>query len=153
MDKEFHMGNRQRLFAMLQPGSMMVLFSGKEIRKSADANYLFYANRNFVYLTGIAQKESILLARKNRDGSVSESLYLLPKDAMAERWTGRRLDGGEAEGLSGISDVRSTEVFTAQFHALALSGKFDRVYLDLHLQDAEDVDALCAALRRLSKQG
>ena len=141
MNKEFHIGNRQKLYTMLQPGSLMVLFSGKEIRKSADANYLFYANRNFVYLTGISQKESILLAQKNRDGSVSESLYLLPKDAMAERWTGRRLDAAEAEDLSGICDVRSTERFTAQFHNMALSGKFDRVYLDLHLQSAEDAGA------------
>ena len=140
MNKEFHIGNRQKLYTMLQPGSLMVLFSGNEIRKSADANYLFYANRNFVYLTGISQKESILLAQKNRDGSVSESLYLLPKDAMAERWTGRRLDGLEAEELSGIRDVRSTENFAAQFHTAALSGKFDRVYLDLHRQEVEDPD-------------
>lgn len=140
MNKEFHFGNRQKLYAMLQPGSLMVLFSGKEIRKSADAYYLFYANRNFVYLTGISQKESVLLVQKHRDGSVSECLYLLPKDAMAERWTGRRLNEAEAEALSGISDVRSTEIFAAQFHALALSGKYGRVYLDLHRQAAEDAD-------------
>lgn len=140
MNKEFHIGNRQRLYTMLQPGSLMVLFAGKEIRKSADAYYLFYANRNFVYLTGISQKESILLAQKTRDGSVSECLYLLPKDAMAERWTGRRLGAEEADNLSGISDVRSTENFSAQFHSLTLSGKFDRVYLDLYRQAAEDPD-------------
>ena len=140
MNQEFHVGNRQKLYTMLQPGSLMVLFSGSEIRKSADAYYLFYANRNFVYLTGISQKESVLMVRKSRDGSVSECLYLLPKDAMAERWTGRRLDATEAEGLSGIADVRSTEEFTAQFHALALSGSFDRVYLDLHRQAAQDPD-------------
>ena len=138
MNKEFHIGNRQKLYTMLQPGSLMVLFSGREIRKSADANYLFHADRNFVYLTGISQKESILLAQKKRDGSVSEILYLLPKDAMAERWTGRRLDAAEADECSGISDVRSTEHFADQFHTLALGGKFDRVYLDLHLQTAED---------------
>ena len=140
MNKEFHIGNRQRLYTMLQPGSLMVLFSGDEIRKSADAYYLFYANRNFVYLTGISQKESILLAQKKRDGSVSECLYLLPKDAMAELWTGRRLGAEEAENLSGVSDVRSTESFAAQLHALALSGKYDRVYLDLHRQATEDTD-------------
>ena len=140
MDREFHFGNRQNLYTMLQPGSLMVLFAGSEIRKSADAYYLFYANRNFVYLTGISQKESVLLARKNRDGSVSECMYLLPKDVMAERWTGRRLNAAEAEALSGIADVRSTEDFSAQFHALALSGKFDRVYLDLHRQAPQDPD-------------
>lgn len=140
MNKDFYFGNRKKLYTMLQPGSLLVLFSGKEIRKSADAYYLFYANRNFIYLTGISQKESVLLVQKYRDGSVMECLYLLPKDAMAERWTGRRLNGEEAEALSAIGDVRSTESFTAQFHAMALSGSFDRVYLDLHRQAAEDPD-------------
>ena len=123
MNKEFHFRNRQKLYTMLPPGSLMVLFSGNEIRKSADANYLFYANRNFVYLTGISQKESVLLVQKHQDGSVRECLYLLPKDAMAERWTGRRLDAEEADNLSGISDVRSTESLADQFHVLALSEK------------------------------
>ena len=140
MNKEFHFGNRQKLYTMLQPGSLMVLFSGNEIRKSADAYYLFYANRNFVYLTGISQKESILLVQKHRDGSADECLYLLPKDAMAERWTGHRLSPNEADDLSGIPVVRSTERFADQLHSLALSGKFDRVYLDLHRQSAEDTD-------------
>ena len=31
MNKEFHIGNRQRLYTMLQPGSLMVLFSGDEL--------------------------------------------------------------------------------------------------------------------------
>lgn len=140
MNKEFHFHNRQKLYTMLQPGSLMVLFSGNEIRKSADANYLFYANRNFVYLTGISQKESVLLVQKHWDGSIMECLYLLPKDAMAERWTGRRLGTEEADNLSGISDVHSTESFADQFHAMALSGKFDRIYLDLHRQTAKDAD-------------
>lgn len=41
MDKTFHAGNRSRLYAMLDPGSLLVLFAGNELRKSADANYLF----------------------------------------------------------------------------------------------------------------
>ena len=92
MNKEFHAGNRARLYDMRQPDSFLLLFSGKELRKSADANYLFFADRNFLYFTGIRQKESVLLAEKDREGNVTEALYLLPKDTMAERWTGRRLE-------------------------------------------------------------
>ena len=68
MEKEFHFGNRQRLYGMLENRSLLVLFAGQEIRKSADAMYLFYADRNFVYLTGIEQKESVLLAQKDEHG-------------------------------------------------------------------------------------
>lgn len=152
MEKEFHIGNRRRLYDMLPPNSLLVLFAGTEIRKSADACYLFYADRNFVYLTGIEQKQSVLLAQKDSEGKVTECLYLLPKDAMAERWTGRRLKGEEAEALSGISDVRSLEVFSAQFHALTVSGKFERVYLDMHRQAPEDIDRQAHVFARMLQE-
>ena len=139
MNKEFYAGNRQRLYENLAPGELLAVFSGEEIRKSADAYYPFHADRNFLYLTGISQKRSVLMARKNFDGSVTEWLYLLPKDAMAERWTGKRLDARQAQELSAISDVRDISLLTDQFHALApLCG---RVWLDLHRQAPEDIDS------------
>ena len=102
MEKSYFMGNRQRLYEAMQPDSVLILFAGSELRRSADAYYPYYADRNFVYTTGISQKDSVLMACKGSDGIVREILYLLPKDAMAERWTGRRLDNGEAEAISGI---------------------------------------------------
>ena len=139
MNKEFYAGNRRRLYENLAPGELLAVFSGEEIRKSADAYYPFHADRNFLYLTGISQKRSVLMARKNFDGSVTEWLYLLPKDAMAERWTGKRLDARQAQELSAISDVRDISLLTDQFHALApLCG---RVWLDLHRQVPEDIDS------------
>ena len=139
MNKEFYAGNRQRLYENLAPGELLAVFSGEEIRKSADAYYPFHADRNLLYLTGISQKRSVLMARKNFDGSVTEWLYLLPKDAMAERWTGKRLDARQAQELSAISDVRDISLLTDQFHALApLCG---RVWLDLHRQAPEDIDS------------
>lgn len=136
MDKMFHVGNRRRLYDMLEADSVLVLFSGVELRKSADAYYPFYADRNFVYLTGIEQKQSVLVAQKHSDGTCAEFLYLLPKDAMAERWTGKRLDAGEAEALSGISDIRALEAFAQDFDNI----KAATVYLDLHRQAPEDID-------------
>ena len=67
MKSEFHVGNRARLWASLPNRSLAVLFAAEEIRKSADACYPFYADRNFLYLTGIRQKQSILLAVKNAE--------------------------------------------------------------------------------------
>ena len=136
MDKTYFIGNRQRLYAQMEPGSLLVLFAGRELRKSADACYPFYADRNFVYLTGIEQKESVLLARKEWDSSVTEQLYLLPKDPMAERWTGKRLTAEEAKSCSGIQEVHPLEVFPEQLAAAAAC--CSRIYLDLHRQAPED---------------
>ena len=140
MEKAYYTGNRQRLYAMLEPGSLLLLFSGRELRKSADAVYPFHADRNFLYLTGIRQKESVLLVQKDAAGTVTEQLYLLSKDLMAERWTGRRLCAEEAREISGIDRICSTADLTARFHALTVTGKFCRVYLDLHRQAPEDPD-------------
>ena len=48
----------------------------------------------------------MLLALKDAEGSVAERLYLLPPDAIAERWTGTRIKPQEAESVSGVEDVR-----------------------------------------------
>lgn len=125
MNVSFHRGNRQRLADLLPPASAALVFAGEELHRSADAYHLFVADRNFAYLTGIHQKNSILLMEKNAAGEVRERLYLLPKDPMAERWTGRRLCPSEAEEISGISDICST----ADFDADALAGC--PLYLDL----------------------
>lgn len=135
MDKTFHIGNRVRLYETMETGSVLVLFSGGELRRSADAYYPFYPDRNFVYLTGIQQKNSVFLAIKCENGSIHERLYLLPKDAMAERWTGRRLDKKEAEALSGIADVRTLDQFDKDFAQLT-----GLVYLDLYKESGEDPD-------------
>lgn len=146
MDKSFHVENRRRLWELLPPGSLLAVFSGEELRKSADAYYLFFADRNFLYLTGIQQKQSALLVWKDREGNVSQRLYLLPRDPMAERWTGRRLSAMEAESLSGVSDVRNVTDFLKDFSELAqLCGQ---VYLDLFKQTPEDVDRPAHRLAR-----
>lgn len=140
MDKEFHITNRTRLYEMLSPGSLLVLFAGRELRRSSDAYYPFYADRNFVYLTGIHQKESVLLAVKDADGKVTERLYLLPKDAMAERWTGRRLSDREAAEQSGISDIRPLGDFSQDVDSILRGKTAGMLCLDLHKQAPEDPD-------------
>ena len=152
MEKAFHIGNREKLCDMLEPNSLLVLFAGAELRRSADACYPFYADRNFVYLTGIEQKQSVLLAQKGEDGAVTECLYLLPKDPMAERWTGKRLEPYEAGERSGISEVRELERFSAHFHSLAESGKYNCLYLDLHRQAPEDADRQAHIFARMVQE-
>ena len=129
MERSFYAGNRAALYEKIQPETLVLFFSDEEIRKSADANYLFYADRNFVYLTGIEQKESILMAGKDACGTVRERLYLLPKDLMAERWTGRRLSGEEAYSVSGVEDVKSTLEFEEDLRLLLK--EYAKVGLDL----------------------
>lgn len=140
MEAAFFAGNRHRLTETMEPGSLLVLFAGQLLHQSADANYPFYANRNFVYLTGITQPDSLLLICKQPDGMASEYLYMLPKDSMAERWTGKRLSREEVTAISGVANVMDVNAWAHHLNAMVSGGRYERLYLDLHRQnpDAQD---------------
>ena len=151
MDSQYFSGNRARLYAALPAGSLLAVFSGEEIRKTSDEFYPFFAERNFVYLTGLECKQAVLLAMKDGAKTVRERLYILPPDAHAERWTGKRIRPSEAEAISGVRDVRRADAFSADLHALATSGRYERLYLDLYRMDPKDIERpahRCLALAR-----
>ena len=55
MEPQFYKGNRDAFMEKLAPGSLALFFSGVPVRKTADEDYAYFANRNFVYLTGMEQ--------------------------------------------------------------------------------------------------
>lgn len=138
MNVEFHIRKRTQLYKELEIGSMLVMFSGEEVRKTNDEYYPFFAERNFVYLTGLECKEAILFAMKDSDDSVTERLYILPPDHMVERWTGRRVTSQEASDISGVKDIFYTNQFALDFHKMAFSGNYGSIYLDLFKVELAD---------------
>ena len=153
MNSGFHAGNRKKLYEMLKPASVLMMFAGDELRKTNDEYYPFFADRSFVYLTGILQKQSVLVAVKAADGSVAERIYMLPPDAHAERWTGRRLKPAETAEKSGIADVRLLTRFDTEMHALLAGGLYENIYLDLYRESPEDIDRPAhGMLRRVQKE-
>ena len=140
MKREFFEGNRKKFYESMKCGSLAVLFSGQEIRKSNDEYYPFFTNRNFLYLVGLEQKELILLAGKDSEGSVWERLYILPPDPMVERWSGRRIKEEEVHVQAGIETVKYVEMFENDFHQLMVSGNYGFLYLDTFKYDLVDRD-------------
>lgn len=148
MTKDFFKGNRDRLYSRMKENSLLVLFSGTEVRKTNDEYYPFYADRSFLYLTGLDGKELALLARKDGRGRVEEKAFLLPPDPMAERWTGRRIKPDEASERSGVEQIGFAADFEAELHRLAMSGNYERLYLDLYRAAPGDRDAPAHRLLR-----
>ena len=72
MTKEYYRGNRERLYAGMKEGSLLVLFSGSPVRKTNDEFYPFFTSRNFLYLTGLDQQELAFIACKGQGGAVTE---------------------------------------------------------------------------------
>ncbi len=129
MDKMFYMGNRQALYDTVKSGSLIVLYSGHAPRKTADEPYPFFADRSFVYMTGVPKENLIFTALKTESG-VEEIMFILPPDAHAERWNGKRIKDFEVEALSGITKCRYVKEFGTYLKSLVTSGKIDTVCLD-----------------------
>lgn len=140
MKKEFFMDNRMKFCLDMKKGSVAVFFSGNEIRKTNDEFFPFYANRNFLYLSGIEQKETVLLLQKEADGNIKETLFILEADWLQERWTGKRLKVEEASEASGIENIKYTKEFNSYIHTLMTNGNYGFLYLDLYKIDNGDYD-------------
>jgi Xaa-Pro aminopeptidase len=123
MDKSFYAGNRRGLAEHMSEGDLMLFFSGEGVRKTADEDYPFFANRSFLYLTGVKQEQSALLMRK-KGGEVRETLFVLKPDLDREVWTGRRFTQDELQELSGIERIEDITALERVFDSL-LSAQAD----------------------------
>ncbi len=127
----FHAQNRETMYASLENKSIALIFAGHAPLKTGDENYPYFAERNFVYLTGLkdASEGFILMAEKDAAGDTTEALYILPPDVLKERWTGRRVKPAEATEISGIEAIRYLADFDTDFHKA--TAKAEHLYLDL----------------------
>jgi len=126
---------RLRLIGMMEPLSAIILFSGVEKVSSADEFYPFEVNRNFYYLTGINQPDSVLVLI-NSDGELREFLFILPFDERKEKWYGKRIKPEEATAISGIRNIlqrSGLEAKVVQMFDASTSqyGDIESLYLDL----------------------
>lgn len=126
---------RERLFDLMDSGSALLLYSGLPKVSSADEDLPFEVNRNFYYLTGIAQEGSALLLI-NSDGEMQEFLFILPYDAKKEKWYGKRLTPLEASAKSGINNCLLSNTIASKIEAIFSPsirqyGEVNELYLDL----------------------
>jgi Xaa-Pro aminopeptidase len=120
MDKKHCIENRRRIAGHMAAGDVMLFFSGESVRKTADENYPFFTNRNFLYLTGVKQEQSVLLLQ-NKDGLINECLFVLKPDLAREVWTGRRFTDEELNQISGIERIEDINNLNKTVDALLSS--------------------------------
>lgn len=147
MNKEFYRENRATLYGSVEKNSLVIVFAGRAPKRSNDENYEFYANRNFLYLTNIEQENTVLMTAVLEEG-VDEFLYILPPDAMAERWTGRRLKPDEIEELSGISSTKYLDTFMNSLWLYLRTKGIERIYLDFDKLADQEADTESYRLAR-----
>jgi len=138
MNKSFFAKNRDTLYKTIPDGALLVICSGGNSHRSADEDFRFFANRNFVYLTGVDEPDCILLARRVF-GKLHETLFIRDPDPEVEKWTGRRITIAEASEASGIDDVAVRSTFDSVFHKLANDTYFNEIYLCLEANHGQEM--------------
>lgn len=105
LGKEWHKERRQKLREKLPANSVAVLFANPVRNRSNDVDYIYHQDPDFYYLTGYKEPHAVLLIFKDKQKLVNgsqydEIIFVQPKNAMREMWTGRRLgDIGTKEQL------------------------------------------------------
>ena len=132
--KTTYIDRRKQLMGDKVGPCMIVIFSGSAPMKSLDAEYPFYVDRNFYYLTGIERENMILLMRKNAAGEYADYLFIEPFDEVLAKWVGGRMRADEATAISGIESVKDVSDFHGFVNSIIEGnrglGKM-HVYLDL----------------------
>lgn len=151
MEPQFYKGNRDMFMEKLEPGSLALFFSGSPVRKTADEDYGYFANRNFVYLTGMEQKDTVLMMEKDASG-YRETLFILPPNLIEERWTGTRMKPEEIEAVSMISSFAYKETFEEELKKVLTSGRIQKVYLDIDRMEGQVVVSAADSMEAFLKQ-
>jgi Xaa-Pro aminopeptidase len=129
MNKEFYVLNRKKLMEGIEDNSVVIMFAGEAPHMSADENYDFVPNRNFLYLTGIDREHVILMMTKH-NGNVEETLFIEKSDPIMAKWVGERISKEEAGETSGVEKIQFIDYFDNSVNMLGFAN-YENLYLDL----------------------
>ncbi len=101
---------RAKAMERLGPATIAILWSAPQRVYSADVDYEYRQDSNFLYLTGIDQPDSILILMPG-NRTRKEILLIREADARREHWEGHSLTPAEATARSGIAAVMTVTQF------------------------------------------
>ena len=84
---------------------VVVVECGREPRNPTGHDVTYHPRPSFYYLTGFSERDSVLVLSRGGDGESKSALFVLPRDAKAEMWTGRRVGAEAARELVGVDEA------------------------------------------------
>lgn len=124
---------RNKLLERMEENSIAIIFAGTSKITSEDEFFPFVVNRNFYYLTGITQENSVLFLIKTV-GDNKQYLFIDPYDPVKERWTGKRINPDEAKAASGMKNVYFTNSLESILSIILDKHEYGRIrgmYVDM----------------------
>lgn len=142
---------RQTLLGKLKPNSVLVLASAKHQVRSRDTEFPFCQNKDFYYLTGFNEQNSVLVL-SNRINQANSTLFCEPKDEFLEIWHGRRTGPERAVSEYGFEQTYSIDDIEEQLTML-LDGASHVYFAQGAQPDLDDkIFSACQALRQAPRQ-
>jgi len=138
--RERFAARRRSAFARLGEGALLVPATPVLLR-SGDSELRYRPDADLFYLTGLTEPEALLLLLAS-GGEERTLLFVRPRDAVAERWSGARLGPEGVRDLTGIDEVRSIEEVATLlpelvarvprlFYRLGASARLDRAIREI----------------------
>jgi len=107
--------HRQAFLDRMQDGDL-ALFAGAELAvRNHDVEFPFRQQSDFWYLTGLAEPQGMLLLAKGLDDVPESTLFVQPRDELAEVWNGRRLGPEGAMDQLDFEAAMPIDQFRARF--------------------------------------
>ncbi|MCK5762653.1 MAG: aminopeptidase P N-terminal domain-containing protein, partial [Clostridiales bacterium] len=122
--------NREKLINKLNDNEMVILFSGKAPKSTADALYRFKPNKNFFYFTGLTKENFSMTILKTKD-KVETKLFVEEPNYDVEKWYGRKMTKEMVTKTSGIDKVEYEKDFLPYLNKSILEENAQVVYFDL----------------------
>ncbi|MEP1034343.1 aminopeptidase P N-terminal domain-containing protein [Ekhidna sp.] len=139
---EFHIERRTLVREKMPENSVAVFFANPVRNRANDVDYIYHQDPNFYYLTGYKEPHAVLMifkeAQEGPEGNYDEIIFIQPRNAMAEMWTGRRM------GITGVKErLEFNQVFNnTDFEAYNIDfSKFDKVLFYDFFNDVRDTRA------------
>lgn len=116
IDSQLYIQNRQRLYQLLKPKSLVILHSNDVMPTNADGTMGFKQNSDLFYLSGIDQEETVLLVFPDHpDPKFREILFVRETNENIAIWEGEKLTVPQAFERSGIPRIYWTHQWDSVF--------------------------------------
>ena len=113
----FHRERREALRQLLPSKSAVVIFANPVRNRSNDVDYQYHPDPDLYYLTGHTGPDALLILFKeprNIDGKMQdEVMFVQPRNAGAELWTGKRIGPDGVKKQLGIGAAYANTQFEA----------------------------------------
>jgi len=135
LSRDFHKDRREKLRASLPKNSVAVFFANPVRNRARDVDYIYHQDPDFYYLTGYKEPDALLFIFKDKQVAANgkmydEILFVQPRNAERELWTGRRLGEQGAKDILGIEQSFNNSEFRRYQVDFT---KFDKIlFFDFH---------------------